>query len=213
MPQFPDWNNPHWYDNHHNACFKGHDKETEFYECAWEALPGLNHDNQLLEIGAGTGKFTEGILQLYPDLANITLIEPNKNRLELARKKLTALRPTNRITFLPKKLETLDQPRKFDIIVCMHTMREALATLALTNRTDSMNWLRQNIEHIYGILTSNGTFLWGDEIGYVEEHNVRENHTSLLEAWEIIELLQHTGFRKTECIYRYRNLAIHRATK
>ena len=213
MPQFPDWNNPHWYDDHHNAWVKGHDKENEFYDSGWEALLGLQDGHHLLEIGAGTGKFSEGIIKRYPKLSSITLVDPDQGRLTVAQEKLGSLRPLNGITFLPGKLENLERTAQFDVIVCMHAMREALAALALADRACSINWLTQSIQHIYDILTAGGTFLWGDEVGYVEEHGYRQSHISLLEAWEIIELLHAAGFAQIECIYRYRNLAIHRATK
>ena len=213
MTQFPDWENPYWYDEHHNAWFNSQDKEQEFYDCAWEALPGLHTKNSLLEVGAGTGKFTEGVIQRYPKLSRLTLVDTNEDRLELARERLELKDGRSEITFLKSRLEDLELIEKFDVVVCMHTLREALLAIKLENRALSVNWLKENVSKIYNMLTEDGMFLWGDEVGYVETQSERSANTSILEAWEIMEVLRNTGFVKVECIYRYRNLAIHRALK
>ncbi|MGH9844627.1 MAG: hypothetical protein ACREEM_38395 [Blastocatellia bacterium] len=87
------WDHPDWYDLHDTAWTAGSEREPEHYRELLLALPPLDGDDHLIDVGAGTGKLAALIAGGYSQLGEVTLIEPNQIKLERASARLTTVLP------------------------------------------------------------------------------------------------------------------------
>lgn len=71
----------------------------------------------VLDIGGGTGNFSKYLLDTFPK-ASITLLEPNKNMLIIARKKLDH----HEIKFVNDTFENFEGKNTFDVLLCIHAL-------------------------------------------------------------------------------------------
>lgn len=100
MKTTPPWEHPYWYDLHDTSHSAGPEREPEHYRELLLALPPLDRDDHLVDVGAGTGKLALLIAKGYPDLGRVTLVEPNASKLLLAHQRLKLALPEAPITTL-----------------------------------------------------------------------------------------------------------------
>src|SRR5215510_8186507 len=72
------WDHPDWYDLHDTTWTAGPEREPEHYRELVIALPPVDAQDHLVDVGAGTGKLSGLIARGYPKLGRVTLIEPNR---------------------------------------------------------------------------------------------------------------------------------------
>ncbi len=98
------WEHPDWYDLHDTTWTAGPEREPEHYREMLLALPPLDHNDHLVDVGAGTGKLALLITKGYPHLGQVTLLEPNKPKLALAKERLVQANPKMTIVIMPAAL-------------------------------------------------------------------------------------------------------------
>jgi malonyl-CoA O-methyltransferase len=74
------------------------------------------HADQILEIGSGTGYFTQLLVDLYPK-SRITAIDYAENMIEYARKKVIAPNPVDFILADAERIKDLFEQESFDLVV------------------------------------------------------------------------------------------------
>lgn len=174
---------------------------------------------QILDLGAGTGIFSEYILKKYPK-ANITLIDISEKMLELSKLRL---KKYSNMKYILADYLTYDFNKKYDIIISSLSIHHL-------NDNDKLELFRK----CYSLLNPNGTFINSDqflgETPYIEELNKKLWKASidnsglskeeLLSCYDRIKLdkeatlSQHfnwfnqCGFSDVSCIYKYYHFAV-----
>ncbi|MBI2219375.1 MAG: hypothetical protein HYU51_19020 [Candidatus Rokubacteria bacterium] len=64
------------------------------------SLPPLDRDDHVIDAGAGTGKLAGLVARAYPRLGRLTLVEPNADKLDRARRRLIEILPGARVETL-----------------------------------------------------------------------------------------------------------------
>ena len=95
------WEHPDWYDLHDTTWTAGPEREPEHYREAVIALPPLDRDDHLVDLGAGTGKLAGLIARSYPGLGRLTLVEPNARKLARAVARLREALPLAEVAGVP----------------------------------------------------------------------------------------------------------------
>ncbi len=95
------WEHPDWYDLHDTTWTAGPEREPEHYRELVIALPPLDYEDHLVDLGAGTGKIACAIGRAYPRLGRVSLVEPNEKKLERAVERVRETLPNAEIRGYP----------------------------------------------------------------------------------------------------------------
>src|SRR5438067_1984174 len=140
------WEHPDWYDLHDTTWTAGSEREPEHYRELMLALPPLDHPDHLIDVGAGTGKLAALIAGGYPRLGQVTLIEPNAQKIERARDRLANKLPgaTIRALALPIGEHQLF-PQAEATIVTVGSVFMPIMELSGGTLADGLAWLRTSL--------------------------------------------------------------------
>ena len=210
----PPWEHPDWYDLHDTTWTAGSEREPEHYRETLLALPPLDRDDHLLDVGAGTGKLALLIARSYPNLGHVTLVEPNAVKLARAEARLREALPQAEIVALAAALgegEPLP-PGTADTVtvgsVFMPTMLLRGGTLAA-----GLAWLRQALADIQAVLRPGGWLYAVETLATLWDQGGPDDPVRRLDMLEFTAELTSAGFERVECVYRFRDRVALRGQK
>lgn len=205
------WAHPDWYDLHDTTSVAGGEREPEHYRELVLALPPLDKDDHLIDVGAGTGKLAAMIAAAYPRLGRLTLVDPNADKLE---------RACQRVNLNPGRVEALCQgvgqgqtlPRGATLITVGSVLMPMLVQGQWT-LDEGCQWVAASLAEFHAALRPAGN-LWLLETiatpwtGGGPGQPARRLHYRELEA-----MVVEAGFVRPECVYRFRDRMVMTALK
>jgi tRNA (cmo5U34)-methyltransferase len=194
-------------------CFR------EFYTACLPFVKSLTHAKNVLDIGAGTGLFSQFIYEAYPYL-NFTLVDVSSQMLDIARERFDG---ESSFEFIELDFSKEALPGKYDLII------SALAIHHLED-TDKAKLYK----NVFDALNDGGLFINADQVAGKTElfdsrfkHYWREtvsgsglDHEALAQAFERTKLdkfahldeqlkwLEKAGFADVDCIYKSMNFVV-----
>ena len=211
--EFP-WEHPDWYDLHDTVFTAGPEREPEHY-CEWFlALPPLDADDHLIDVGAGTGKLALLIAKGYPWLNRVTLIDPNSDKLERAQAQLAAALPqVVKLTICAALGQGAQLPQGEATVVTVGSVLMPAMEIQGGSLGDGLEWLRR--------FWPNCTPWRNRALGWVDvvtwwPHPATPCPCGPVRRLTLIELaaeFERAGFVSIECSYRFRNRVVVRAQR
>lgn len=191
----------------------------DFYNISVSALESDSDTPNILDIGAGTGIFSEFVSKKFPK-GNFTLIDLSEKMLDIAKVRFT--NNTN-IKYIAADYLSYDFKEKYDLII---------SALSIHHLEDYEK--KALFQKIHSLLKPNGIFVNADqscsESDYVNlfnktkwESNInrsglsKEEITSALDRVKLdkdstlidqLTWLKEAGFRDTDCIYKYHHFTV-----
>jgi SAM-dependent methyltransferase len=178
------------------------------------ALPPLDSQDHLVDIGAGTGKLALLIAKGYPRLGHVTLIEPNQDKIERAQERLAQALPQAQINQLAQAMGLGDV--NLQNVATVATIGSVLMpTLELSsgNLGEGLAWLRAVLAEIKALLQP-GAYVYALEtLALPWAHGNEDDPVRRLTMAELTAEFTRAGFIQPECMYRFRDRVIIRAQK
>jgi tRNA (cmo5U34)-methyltransferase len=192
---------------------------NDFYTVCLPFIKSVANAKSVLDIGAGTGLFSQLIYEKEPQL-QFTLADISAPMLSVAKKRFEGL---NNFNFIELDLSTDKIPGKYDIII---------SGLAIHHLEDDHK--QKLYSHIYNALNEGGIFINADQVtgrtmlfDSFYKYHWREtasssglDHEALIQAFERtkldkfsslesqLKMLENAGFTEVDCIYKYMNFAV-----
>ena len=192
---------------------------NEFYSACLPLVKSLTHAKKVLDIGAGTGLFTQFIYDVNPNL-QFTLVDLSGEMLEVARERFEG---ESNFEYLELDFSKDGIPDKYDIII---------SGLAIHHLEDSDK--AKLYKNIYKALNDGGLFINADQVAgknvmfdslykYYWRETVSHSgldREALVQAFERTKLdklapletqlhmLEKAGFNEVDCIYKNMNFAV-----
>jgi SAM-dependent methyltransferase len=206
------WEHPDWYDLHDTTWTAGPEREPEHYREAVIALPPLDREDHLVDLGAGTGKLAYLIARGYPQLGRLTLVEPNARKLERAEARLREALPAAEIVAVAGGL---GEGRLLDVrdatIATVGSVFMPIMELRGGTLGDGLRWLGVSLREIAGMLRP-GAWLYALETLAVPwARGGPEDPVRRLTLPELSAEIARAGFDPIECAYRFRDRVTLRA--
>ncbi|HLJ62277.1 MAG TPA: hypothetical protein VKZ50_21355 [bacterium] len=208
------WDHPDWYDLHDTTWTAGPEREPEHYREFVLALPPLDRDDHLIDVGTGTGKLACLIARGYPRLGRVTLIEPNVSKLERARARVADLLPAAHIRALPGALgDDRTLPRGEATIVTVGSVLMPVMELRGGTLAAGLAWLRAAVRELATMLAP-GAWLYDLEtLAAAWAQGALTDPVRRLSMGELCGELSAGDFEAVECAYRVRDRVILRARR
>lgn len=194
-------------------CFK------EFYSAGLPFIKSLTHAKKVLDIGAGTGLFSQFVYEVNPDL-EFTLIDLSDDMLQVARERF---RGKKNFEFIELDFSKGALPGKYDLII------SALAIHHLEDEDKAKLY-----KNVYQALNGGGLFINADQVTgrsllfdslykYYWRETVSHSgldHDALVQAFERtkldkfaplevqLKMLEKAGFNEAACIYKNMSFAV-----
>jgi tRNA (cmo5U34)-methyltransferase len=194
-------------------CFK------DFYTACLPLVKSLTHAKNVLDIGAGTGLFTQFIYELNPSL-HFTLVDLSAQMLDVARKRFDG---ADNFEYIECDFSKDGLSGKYDIII---------SGLAIHHLVDADK--AKLYKNIYQALNDGGLFINADQVAgknlmfdSLYKYYWRETVTNsgldreaLIQAFERtkldkfapletqLKMLEKAGFNEVDCIYKNMNFAV-----
>jgi SAM-dependent methyltransferase len=208
------WEHPDWYDLHDTTWTAGPEREPEHYRELMLALPPLDRDDHLVDVGAGTGKLAALIARSYPRLGQVTLIEPNEQKLIRAQERLTELLPKSTITPLALALAQGGAlPKDVASIVTLGSVLMPAMELRGGNLQGGLQWLRTALGEIVGLLRSGGWLYALETLAAPWARGSATDPVRRLNMMELSAEVAGAGFTSVECVYRFRDRVVLRGRR
>ncbi len=211
----PPWEHPDWYDLHDTTWTAGPEREPEHYRELVLALPPLDADDHLVDIGAGTGKLTRLIAGGYPELGRITLVEPNVQKIIRAERGLAEAltRSSTRIKSIAQGLgESGVLVSPLATVVTVGSVLMPIMELRGGTLRDGLAWLDRALEEIEGMLAPNGSVFFAETLAAPWARGGLDGPVRRLHLPELEERLDVAGLVAVECTYRFRDRVVLRVT-
>jgi len=213
---YPDkpWDHPDWYDLHDREWTAGQEREPEHYHEFLIALPPLDRDDHLVDIGAGTGKLAAIIAGAYSRLGLLTLVEPNEEKLLRAKAKCTDLLSEERVKVLSSKAGTgssLSLARPATLAITGSVIMPLLEDWAGSPES-ALKWVRQTLRDILGLLAP-GSWFYALETTARFWVGAATGGVRRLTLLEFQAELNRAGLSSVECVYRFRDRVIVRGQR
>lgn len=200
------WEHPDWYDQHDTAHTAGSEREPEHYRELVVALPPLDRDDHLVDVGAGTGKLAGLIAAAYPRLGRVTLIDPNAAKLERAHDRLKRALPGAEIRTIAAPLgEGRPLPREEATLVCVGSVFMPVLLLRGGPLADGVAWLERSLEEIVTMLRPGGWAYALETVAPFWVEATAGEGARRLTGPEFFAKLTSCGLASCECTYRFRD--------
>ncbi len=194
-------------------CFK------DFYTACLPLVKSLTHAKTVLDIGAGTGLFTQFIYDVKPNL-HFTLTDLSGEMLNVARERFDG--ETN-FEYLELDFSKDPLPGKYDIIIsglAIHHLEDADKAKLYKNIFLALNdgGLFINADQVAGknvLFDSLYKYYWRETVSHSGL-----DHEALVQAFERtkldklaplatqLKMLEKAGFNEVDCIYKNMNFAV-----
>jgi hypothetical protein len=205
------WEHPDWYDLHDTTWTAGPDREPEHYRELVIALPPLDYEDHLVDVGAGTGKLACAVGRAYPRLSRVSLIEPNEQKLERAVERVREILPNAEIRAYPialgfgRRLPELDAS-----VVTIGSVFMPALELSTGSLGSALDWLRASLDEVAGALRRDGLLFDVETLGPPWLRGNLDGPSRRLRMSELTEELLRK-FATVECVYRFRDRVILKA--
>lgn len=203
------WEHPDWYDLHDTTWTAGPEREPEHYRELVLALPPLDAEDHLVDVGAGTGKLSALIARGYPRLGRVTLIEPNQEKLTRAQLRLKEIVPDAALHSLPATIgEGATLPSQAATVVTVGSVLMPVMELRGGSLGEGLTWLRASLRDLHGLLRHQG---WLFDVETLAAPWARGSHADPVRRLTMAELTDEfvrAGFSHVECVYRFRDRVI-----
>lgn len=208
------WEHPEWYDLHDTTWTAGSEREPEHYRELVLALPPLDKDDHLVDVGAGTGKLVSLIAQGYPYLGQITLLEPNEIKLERAQERLQSENPSIQVNAFSQGVGTgISTDIKQGNIITIGSVFMPIMTLRGGTLADGLQWLRQALVDVLSLAKSDGWVYAIETLGAPWDQGGLADSVRRLNMNELTHEFVSAGLEDVECMYRFRDRIILRGRK
>jgi len=208
------WEHPDWYDLHDTTWTAGPEREPEHYRELVLSLPPLDADDHVIDAGCGTGKLVALVARSYPRLGRVTLLEPNRPKLERATAKLRELLPQGRVDGVlggvGERAGVVVDPARLVIVgsVLMPIMELRGGTL-----NDGLTWLRAALLDLARLTRPGGWLFDVETLAAPWARGGLSAPVRRLTLPELTEEIARAGFSETECVYRFRDRVIIKARR
>jgi len=200
------WDHPDWYDLHDTAYTAGSEREPEHYRELVIALPPLDRDDHLIDVGAGTGKLAALIAAGYPRLGRVTLMDPNGPKLERARQRLERVLPEARIETLEAPLgEGRSLPEAQATVVSVGSVLMPIVLARGGSLDEGLEWIRLALAEILGLLRPGGWLYALETLAPPWLEAAPGEPARRLTLLELTAELTRARFSPVECTYRFRD--------
>jgi SAM-dependent methyltransferase len=208
------WEHPDWYDLHDTTWTAGPEREPEHYRELVLALPPLDATDHLIDVGAGTGKLAALVARGYPRLGRVTLIEPNRDKLERARGRLEEILPSARVEALGAGLGSGDAlPRADATAVTVGSVLMPIMELRGGTLADGLEWLRRALGELVAMLRPGGWLYDVETLAPPWARGPASGPVRRLDMAELTAELARAGAGRVECVYRFRDRVILKARR
>jgi hypothetical protein len=208
------WEHPDWYDLHDTTWTAGPEREPEHYRELVLALPPLERQDHLVDVGAGTGKMAAIIANSYPELGRITLIEPNVSKLERAITRLRKIAPGAKVEGMAIRLGALEL--RLNEVANVATVGSVFMPgleLSAGTLAEGVRWLRRSLQEICAMLQPGAWLYAAETMAPPWARGGASDPVRRLHFPEFVEELQGAGFKANECMYRFRDRVVVRAQR
>jgi hypothetical protein len=208
------WEHPDWYDLHDTTWTAGPEREPEHYRELVLSLPPLDGDDHVIDAGAGTGKLAGLVARAYPRLGRLTLVEPNADKLDRARRRLMEILPGARIETLAAGLgDKAALPRADATVIIVGSVLMPIMELRGGTLADGLAWLRAALGDLLA-MTRPGAWCYDVEtLAPPWARGGLEAPVRRLSLPELTAELGRAGFQSVECMYRFRDRVIIRGRR
>jgi FkbM family methyltransferase len=207
------WEHPDWYDLHDTAWTAGPEREPEHYRELVVALPPLDFDDHLVDIGAGTGKLACAIGRAYPRLGRVSLVEPNEPKLTRAAERLKEVLPAAEIRAFPLAVgRDAEVPLTDASVVTVGSVFMPMMELWTGSLESAIEWLRLSLDQIARFLRPEGALFDVETLAPPWLRGNLDGPSRRLHMRELSEELERS-FARVECVYRFRDRVILRADR
>jgi SAM-dependent methyltransferase len=210
----PPWDHPDWYDLHDTTWTAGPEREPEHYRETVIALPPLDRDDHLVDVGAGTGKLALLVARAYPRLGRVTLLDPNADKLARAETRLREALPSAKVETLRfglgqgARLPAADATLVTIGSVLMPAMELGGGTLA-----DGLTWLRSALMEVLALLRPGASLFDVETVAAPWAAGGPGDPVRRLAFTELVQEFEAAGFRTPQCVYRFRDRVVLRAER
>jgi tRNA (cmo5U34)-methyltransferase len=192
---------------------------NDFYSACLPLVKSLTHAKRVLDIGAGTGLFSQFIYDLNPSL-HFTLVDLSGQMLEVARERFEG---EDHFEYTELDFSKDALPGKYDLII---------SGLAIHHLEDTAK--AKLYKNIYQALNDGGLFINADQVAgknmlfdSLYKYHWREtvshsglDREALVQAFERtkldklapletqLKMLEKAGFNEADCIYKNMNFAV-----
>ena len=208
------WEHPNWYDLHDTTWTAGPEREPEHYRELLLALPPLDREDHLVDVGAGTGKLSLLIVKEYPRLRKVTLLEPNEDKLALAKERL--LRTSSEMEVVTTS-QSLGEAEPLSVeagtIVIIGSVLMPIMTLRGGTLADGLIWLRKAMANVISLTQSGGWVYALETLAAPWDQGTPEMGVRRLHMNELRDEFERAGLSEVECMYRFRDRVVLRGRK
>lgn len=207
------WEHPDWYDLHDTAWTAGPEREPEHYRELVVALPPLDFQDHLVDIGAGTGKLACAIGRAYPRLGRVSLVEPNETKLTRAAERLKEALPGAEVRAFPLAVgRDAEMPVNDASVVTVGSVFMPTMELLPGSLESALEWLRLSLDQIARFLRPDGALFDVETLAPPWLRGNLDGPSRRLHMQELTEELERS-FARIECVYRFRDRVILRADR
>jgi SAM-dependent methyltransferase len=203
------WEHPDWYDLHDTAWTAGPEREPEQYRELVIALPPLDVQDHLVDVGAGTGKLSGLIARGYPKLGRVTLVEPNRDKLDRAQRRLRDILPEAEIHHVLAGVgEGAQLPRGIATVAVVGSVLMPIMEFRGGSLGDGLAWLRASMQELRAMLGPEGWLFDLETLAAPWARGSDDDPVRRLTMAELTGEFARAGFRNVECVYRFRDRVI-----
>lgn len=200
------WEHPDWYDLHDTAWTAGSEREAEHYRELVLALPPLDREDHLVDVGAGTGKLAALIARGYPRLGRVTLVEPNAEKLERAVARLREILPGSSVEPVPHGVgEGRSSATREATVATVGSVFMPMLELRGGSLADGLRWLRASLGEIRAMLRPGGWLYALETLAAPWARGTLDDPARRLTMPELSAEIARADFEAVECVYRFRD--------
>jgi SAM-dependent methyltransferase len=203
------WDHPDWYDLHDTTWTAGPEREPEHYRELVLALPPLDARDHLIDVGAGTGKLSGLIARGYPKLGRVTLVEPNRDKLDRAQRRLRDILPEAEIHHVLAGVgEGAPLPRGIATVAVVGSVLMPVMELRGGSLRDGLAWLRASVQELRAMVGPGGWLFDLETLAAPWARGSGDDPVRRLTMAELTGEFVRAGFSGVECVYRFRDRVI-----
>lgn len=208
------WEHPDWYDLHDTAWTAGSEREPEHYRELLLALPPLDREDHLVDVGAGTGKLASLIARGYPRLGRVTLVEPNAEKLERAVTRIREVLPGSSVEAVPHDVgEGRVSVVREATVATVGSVFMPMLELRGGSLADGLHWLRASLAEVHAMLRPAGWLYLLETLAAPWVRGTLDEPARRLTMPELSAELDRAQFETVECVYRFRDRVTLRARR
>jgi len=207
------WDHPDWYDCHDNTAVAGPDREPEHYREFLIALPPIDAGDHVVDVGAGTGKLSTMVATAYPRVGRITLLEPNQAKLDRAHARL-ATHVGDRVTVGPVPIGEGRPPAVHEAtLAIIGSVLMPVSVARGGSLADARAWIQRALAETLAMLRPGGWLYDVETVAMPWDVGASDESLRRLTLPELTEAMETAGFERVECVFRFRDRVVIRASR